>query len=92
MTPQEWHAQFNGTLEALVLACASMIATHPEKQKVLALLTTLSGRAEGEPTDSPEDRNFKIGIQNAVATIASSVRNAELADEVFSLKKQSGSH
>jgi hypothetical protein len=92
MTPQEWHAHVNGTLEAIVLACTSMIATHPEKQKVLALLVALSGHAAEETTDSPEIRSYKTGIRSAVSTMAKGVQNAELAEQVRTLKQESGSH
>jgi hypothetical protein len=75
-----------------VLACTSMIATHPEKQKVLALLTALTGHAAEETSDDAEARSYKGGIRSAVSTISKGVQNAELAEQVRSLKKESGTH
>lgn len=91
-TVQEWLAQVNGTLEAVVLACTSMIATHPEKEKVLALLQSLASAASDAPGDSPETRSHKLGMRTAVAQIAKGVETARLADEIRGLKNESGTH
>ena len=92
MTAQEWLAQVNGTMEVILLACTSMIATHPEKEKVLALLQGLTGPATDAPEDTPEKRSHKLGMRTAIATLGQGVATAQLAEEVRSLKKESGSH
>ena len=92
MTPQEWQQEVNGTLTAIVHACTSMIATHPEKQKVLELLQALSAQAIGAPEDTPETQHYKRGMQSAVSLIHKGVETARLAEEVLALKHQTGSH
>ena len=92
MTAQEWQQEVNGTLSAIVPACTSMIATHPEKEKVLALLQGLTGPATDAPEDTPERRSHKLGMRTAIATLGQGVATAQLAEEVRSLKKGSGSH
>ena len=92
MTHQEWFAQTTGTVEAIVLACTSMIATHPEKEKVLALLQALSADAAASPEDTLERQRYKLGIREAVSRIAKGVEIAQLATEVRDLKTSSGSH
>ena len=92
MTADEWHQEVNGTLHAVVLACSSMIATHPEKEKVLALLQALSKQATDELVGNPEKPHYMLGIQSAVSEIQKSVETARLAEEVLSVKRQTGSH
>lgn len=92
MTIEEWIHQVDGTIQAVLLACTSMIATHPEKEKVLALLQALSARANDEPEDTLEIRSRKGGIRTAVATIAKGVETVRLATEIRDLKSSSASH
>ena len=87
-----FYAQVDGTLEAVVLACTSMIATHPEKGKVLALLAALSGHATESESDNEQTKHYKLGIRTAVATIAKGVQTAQLADHIRDLKRESGTH
>ena len=92
MTSDEWFAQVSGTMDAVVLACTAMIATHPEKEKVLALLQALAAQANDAPNDSPGTKSHKLGIRTAVSTIAKGVETARLATEIRDLKSLSGSH
>lgn len=91
-TAAEFYAQVNGTVEALVLAFGALAATHPQKEKVMELVTKLSSHASENPADSAEIRSYKLGIRKAVATLAESVKTAQLAAEIHDLKLQTGSH
>jgi len=92
MTADEWFQQTSGTLHAVVLACSSMIATHPEKEKVLALLQALSKQTTDAIASNPEKPHYMLGIQSAVSEIQKGVETARLAEEVLSVKRQTGSH
>ncbi len=92
MTAQEWQQEVNGTLHAIVLACTAMIATHPEKEKVLALLQALSAQVAGIQQGSSETLHYTRGIQSAVSEIQKGVETARLAEEVLAVKRQTGSH
>ncbi len=92
MSLEEWLAQTNGTLQAIVLACTALIATHPEKEKVLALLQALTEQAADVPQDTPERQHYKLGIREAVSQMAKGVETAQLATEIRDLKSSSGTH
>lgn len=81
MTIEEWAHQIDGTIQAVLLACTSMIATHPEKEKVLALLQSLAAQAADVPQDSPEIRARKAGMRSAIGVIATGVSTAQVAAE-----------
>lgn len=89
---ENFFAQVNGTLEAVVLTCSSLVATHPNKEQVLALLNTLLGNAADADGDSDAVKHYKLGIRNAVASVAKGVETARLAEQVRDLKSESGSH
>ena len=87
---ESFFAQVNGTLNAIVLACTALTATHPEKEKVLALLRALAGNAAESPDDNETAKRYEQGIREAVATIETGVETARLADDVRSIKSESG--
>lgn len=89
---ENWSAQIQGTMDAVVLACTSMIATHPEKEKVLALLAALASRSTELPTDNDQTKCYKLGIRTAVSTIREGVETAQLATQVRDIKRESGTH
>jgi hypothetical protein len=89
---ESFFAQVNGTLEAIVLACTALTATHPEKEKILALLASLSQSATASDADNEDTKSFKLGIRTAVATISKGVENARLAEQVSALKHETGTH
>lgn len=92
MTADEWQQEVNGTLHAVVLVCSTMIATHPERVKVLALLQELAKQATDALASNPEKPHYMLGIQRAVSTIQQSVDTALLAEEVRAVKQQTGAH
>jgi len=93
MNSNEWKAFVDGNLQAIILACTSMIATHPEKEKVMALLSALSKvHAQPEQGDNSETKHYKDGIRGAVSTIQGGVDQAQLAEQINDLKNQTGSH
>jgi len=74
---EDWKAQIDGTLTAIVLACTSMIASHPEKKKLLALLENLASKHSAEDaSDDSQTKHYKLGIREAVATVAFGVGKA----------------
>ena len=89
---QDWLAQFEGTLQGVVLACTSMIATHPEKEKILSLLNALIQQSAPSPDDNSQIQNYKLGIRKVVEQISKGVETALLADQIRELKNESGSH
>ena len=93
MNSNEWKAHMDGNIQAIILACTSMIATHPEKEKVMALLNALStSHAQPEQDDNSEMKHYKDGIRGAVATIQNGADTALFAEQTRDLKNQSGSH
>ena len=85
-------AQVNGTLEAVVLACSMLVATHPHRNQVLGLLNALTGNAADEDSDTEAAKRYKLGIRTAVASITKGVETARLAEEIRALKSEPGSH
>jgi len=91
-TVENFFAQVSGTLEAVVLTCSMLVATHPLRDQLLGLLNTLTSNASDAEGDSEAVKHYKLGIRNAVANIGKGVETSRLADEIRSLKKESGSH
>jgi len=93
MNTNEWKSFVDGNLHAVVLACMSMIATHPEKEKVMALLHSLSStHAQPEPDDNSETKHYKDGIRGAVSMIQNGVDTALLAQQSKHAKQETGHH
>lgn len=82
MNSNEWKSYVEGNLAAVLLACTSMIVTHPEKEKIISSLIALSkDHAQPEEGDSSETKHYKDGIRGAVAMIQDGISVARLADE-----------
>ena len=80
ITTENWKAQIDGTLFAIVLACTSMIAGHPEREKILASLEKLaSTHSKEEEGDNSQTKHYKIGIREVVSTIAGGVAAVQFA-------------
>lgn len=80
ITVEEWQAQLNGTVHAILLAYTSMIATHPERKKILASLENLSSKhSKEEEGDNSQTKHYKLGIREAVSMIAYFVDGAQFA-------------
>jgi|WetSurMetagenome_2_1015567.scaffolds.fasta_scaffold239318_2 hypothetical protein len=80
ITIEDWKAQIDGTLTAIVLACTSMIASHPEKTKILALLENLASKHSAEDSsDNSQTKHYKLGIREAVSTVAYGVSSVQFA-------------
>lgn len=92
-TPVEkFFAQVQGTMDAVVHTCVALVSTHPEKEKVLALLAGLSTSASPSETDNEQIKSYKLGIQKVVESLAKGVETAQLAKQVRDIKKESGTH
>jgi len=77
ITLEDWKAQIDGTLTAIVLACTATIASHPEKKKILALLENLAlMHSLEDASDDSQTNHYKLGIREAVATVAFGVGKA----------------
>ena len=85
-------AQVNGTLEAIVLTCSALVATHPMKDQLLVLLNNLSENAKDVEGVNEVERCYKQGIRNAVSKIAKGVETAHQAEHVRDLNADSGMH
>lgn len=80
ITIEDWKAQIDGTLTAIVLACTAMIASHPEKRKILVLLEKLASEHSADaPIDNSQTKHYKLGIREAVSTVAFGVNAAQVA-------------
>lgn len=80
ITVEDWKAQMDGTLSAILLACTAMIAGHPEKEKILALLNNLALKhAAEEASDNSQTKHYKLGIRQGVATVAEGVSSVQFA-------------
>ena len=90
MTPtEEFLAQVNGTVEALVLGFGILAATHPEKEKVLDLIDRLIAQHVAESdADTESDKALKAGMRRAAQTLRNSIVVAHLANE----SKKSAKH
>src|SRR5205085_613724 len=91
-TVDSFFVQVSGTLDAIVLACTALTATHPEKEKVLALLAGMAQSAAAADSDDENAKHYKLGMRTAVANIAKGVEAARLAEEIRDLKSETGSH
>jgi hypothetical protein len=85
-------AEVNGTLEAIVLTCTALVATHPMKDQLLLLLNNLNENAKDVDNLSEVKKRYNQGIRNAVARIAQGVTTAKQAEQVRDLKADSGMH
>lgn len=81
ITIEDWKAQVDGTLSAIVLACTSMLAIHPEKEKILALLNVLASKHSVEKEgDNSQTKHYRLGIRQAVSTVAEGVNTVQHAE------------
>lgn len=86
----QWIAWANGGLDAITHACTTMLATHPEREKVLALLSEQIKMASDEPQDSHEIRNYKRGMREALQKFQHGAEVALTAEAVRALKAKDG--
>lgn len=78
----EWTAEVDGMVHALILVCTSMIAVHPEREKVLGVLKNLiTDKAIEQPGDNAETKSYKRGIHKVAATLQQAVKTAQLKAE-----------
>ena len=89
---QNWVAQMNGVIDGVVLACTAMLATHPEREKVLETLQGLVKSVADAPQDTPETQSYKRGIRAVVERFAHGADTAQSAEQVRSQKKKGGLH
>src|SRR3990172_1903912 len=85
---EEWLSEFQGVLDAVLLVCTSMIATHPEKEKVLALLAPLIKESAETPQDNQQTRRYKLGMRQVVSSVEQGVKMSQLGAE----RRDLGSH
>ena len=85
---EEWLSEFQGVVDAVLLVCTSMIATHPEKEKVLALLASLTKEATETPQDNQQTRRYKLGMRQVVSAIEQGVKMSQFGVE----RQKLGSH
>lgn len=90
MNAEEWTAQVDGTIHALVLACSSIIATHPEREKITTMLHSLLGHAAEATDDTATKKHFKLGIRTTTATLLEGVNTAKQAEIIRSLGDKPG--
>jgi hypothetical protein len=77
---EDFLAQVNGTIEALVLGFGILAATHPEKEKVTALIKTMIDQyAPESDADTPNVKALKAGMKKAAETLLGSIAVANLA-------------
>ena len=73
---EDFLAQMNGTVEALVLAFGALVALHPEGGKVMELLESIRQKATtqaGDAEHSPQQAAYLAGTTAAVAQLAHAV-------------------
>jgi hypothetical protein len=74
---EEFLAELNGTVEALVFAYGGLVATHPEPAKPLALLNSLLEAATKSSTSSPSTQfAHKKGMVAAFSKLAEAAKFA----------------
>lgn len=83
---QQFLAEMNGTIEALVLSYGALLASHQDPSKPAALLGTLAKSTIVEESDSPAQKAYKTGMSKAVSKLAQA---AKLAEQVRQMQ-QSG--
>jgi hypothetical protein len=85
-------AQFQGQMDAVVLACSTMVATHPEHGKILAALSALAEKAQVSAEENSQAQHYKMGVLGAVKVIAQGAETARLAEDFRDINKDSGAH
>nr|WP_320132287.1 hypothetical protein [uncultured Holophaga sp.] len=80
MNVEEWTAHIDGTLHTMILATSSLLATHPEREKLAIVLQALAEGAEDHPDDSGQSRAFKAAVRKAVATMLQGIATSQQAE------------
>ncbi|MFA6051539.1 MAG: hypothetical protein WC762_03010 [Methylobacter sp.] len=87
MKIEEWLAQINGQVDALVMAVATLTVTHQDPDKVLTLLCSILKKATKEEADLPTQKAYKIGTAKAVQQLFAAVELAKKTQRLESEKK-----
>ena len=79
MTTEEYLAEMNGKIEALTLACSTLITLSPDKKRISQILTSIVRAAEGEENKGRHQKSYTDGIKSVIAILEESLNCAEFA-------------
>jgi hypothetical protein len=79
MTTEEYLAEMNGKIEALTLACSTLITLSTDKKQISKMLTSIVRAAESEQSEALHQKNYTNGIKSVISTLEESLSCAEFA-------------
>lgn len=92
MTPEDWFARAQGTLDGIVQVCAMLLATHPNREEVRKLTLALMQHAAPRPEDSGQQTHYRAGMMNVASAMSSAASVAEFAAQARAAKSSGDVH
>jgi hypothetical protein len=91
MTTEDYLAEMNGKIDAMVHICTLLLSTHPFKKELANLVKKLPEYGR-QPNESAHQESYRRGIRWAVDNVEVGLKNAQLADILRSIKPDERGH
>lgn len=92
MTVEGFLAQGQGKMDAIVKALTALIATHPEKEKVIRSLDALLQSASDNDSDNANIKSYKLGVRRTVERLTKSAKQSLRVEQIHDLMSRPDSH